>query len=83
MKPMAFFSCNYSQVAEGRHAVIVFEGGMATEKIDFRWHICAKEFVFFFPPFFFCFTSKKKKKDPVIFRACCSRGSVLFYYFSN
>lgn len=39
------FSCNYShRVAGGRHAVIVFEGGMAVAKIDFRWHICTEEF---------------------------------------
>lgn len=44
------FSCNYSQVAEGRHAVIVFEGGMAVAKIDFRWHICTEEFEFFSSP---------------------------------
>lgn len=45
------FSCNYSsRVAGGRHAVIVFEGGMAVAKIDFRCHICTEEFKLPPPP---------------------------------
>lgn len=70
------FSCNYSrEVAGGRHAVIVFEGGMAEAKIDFRCHICAEEFELF-PSL-----RSLSKKDPVVFRACCSRGSMLFIIF--
>lgn len=69
------FPRNYSrQVAGGRHAVIVFEGGMAVAKIDFGCHICTEEFEHF-PP------SALYPKRTLSFSELAAPGVVCFLLF--